>query len=394
MSNKLKQLSDDQKRAVVALACLIEAQGKGGRFRSNDPEMDIIIRDCFDDDWIGSWNNDFRHTYLGNAAMYAVHNQDECIGIVAALDMEAKYAFKNMMIDIIGDNAMMVLAAAFIYKKIGIPAFTPPKERETPRVERNTQEDDGTYVLEDPYYRLAEVGAVRGDNDRVFTMVDYETGESFQVGANYDYWLSEGICPVNGVVGYVDPHRSISTPEGTLCYLVCTGNLVVPVLDWGLEKIDEWSYRERVQNNRMISCDKNSRLCNALRDMDKPSGPTTNRKKEDVPTDKQVIHFVGTVQQRIEGGVPFTPSYIERHISLTYTKRGAELRLEVVGVMQPRIARFKNDNGRILTYEDTTRPFTYYEVETEPVHNSIVRISIFQKNDKFEDIEYRYTIDR
>ncbi len=394
MSNKLKQLNDAQKKAVVGLACLIEAQGKGGRFRSNDPEMDIIIRNCFDDDWIGHWNNDFRHSYLGNAAMFAAHNQNECIGSVAALDMEAKFAFKNMMIDIIEDNAMMALAAAFIYKKIGMPAFIPPKGRETPREERNTQEDDGTVVLEDPFYRLAEVGAVRGDNDRVFTLVDDESGEKIQVGANYSFWLSEGICPVNGIVGYVDPQRNVSTPEGTLCYLVCTGNLVVPVMDWGLEKIDEWSYRERVQNNRMISCDKSGKLCKALKEMDKPSAPTSKRSIVAESTDKKVIHFVGTVHQRIEGGRPSTPSYIERHISLTYTKKGSELRLEVVGVMKPRIARFQNDNGRILTYEDTTRPYTYYEIETEPVHNSIVRVSIFQKNDHFEDIEYRYTIDR
>lgn len=394
MSNKLKQLSDDQKKAVVGLACLIEAYGHGGRFRSNDPETDIIIRECFDDDWIGFWNNGLRHFYLGNVTMYAVRNQDECIGIVAALDMEVKYAFKNMMIDIIGDNVIMERVAAYICKKIGIQAFSPPKRRETPRKERNTQEDDGTCILDNSFYRLAEVGAVRGDNDKVFTMVDDDSGESFQVGANYDYWFSEGICPVNGVVGYVDPHRSVSTPEGTLCYLVCTGNLVVPVLDWGLEKIDEWSYRERALNNKMISCDKSGRLCKALKDMYKPSGPTTNRKREGVSTDKQVINFVGTVQQRIEGGVSFTPNYIERHIRLTYTRKGSELELEVVGVMQPRIARFRNDDGIILTYEDTTRPFTYYEVETEPVHNSIVRISIFQKNKEFEDIEYRYTIDR
>lgn len=393
MSNKLKQLNDAQKKAVVGLACLIEAQGKGGRFRSNDPEMDIIIRNCFDDDWIGYWNNDFRHSYLGNAAMFAAHNKNECIGSVEALDMEAKYAFKNMMIDIIEDNAMMALAAAFIYKKIGMPAFIPPKGRETPREERNTQEDDGTVVLEDPFYRLAEVGAVRGDNDRVFTLVDDESGEKIQVGANYSYWLSEGICPVNGIVGYVDPNRSVSTPEGTLCYLVCTGNLVVPVMDWGLEKIDEWSYREKVQNNRMISCDKSGKLCKALQEMDKPFGASSYEKKEVKSTDKQIIHFVATVLQRIEGGTSFSPSYTERLIRLTYSQRGAELKLEVVGVIQPRIARLTNDNGRILTYEDTTKPYTYYEVETESIHNTIVRVSIFQKNAYFDDIEYRYTID-
>ena len=120
---------------------------------------------------------------------------------------------------------------------------------------------------------------------------------------------------------------------------------MVPVMEWGLEKIDEWSYKEKVQNNKMISSDKSGKLCKELKEMDKPSGPTSYNKTESESTDKQVVHFVGTVQQRIEGGIEYPPNYIERHISLTYTKSGSELRLEVVGVLQPRIARFKNDNG-------------------------------------------------
>ena len=394
MSNVLKDLPEDQKKAIVGLACLIEAQGKGGHFKSNDPEMDIIVRECFDNEWIGHWDNDYRHAYLGEAAIYAAHNQQDCISTVAALDMETKYAFKTMMLDVIGDNAIMVMVAAYVYKEIGLPAFEPPKERETPRVERNTQEDDGTRIIDDPFFRLADVGAVRGDTEKFFTMVDDETREETQVGAHYEYWKSEGICPVNGVVGYVDPERNVSTPEGTLCYLVCTGKLVVPAMQWGLEKIDEWEYREKVQNNRMLSCDRSGKLCDSLREMKKPSAPSPKKTLSTEKTDKQVLHFVATVQQRIEGGYSFAPSYIERLISLTYTKKGSELRLEVVGVMKPRTAKFKNDDGRILTYEDTTRPFTYYEVETEPVHNSIVRVSLFQKNELFEDIEYRYTIDK
>lgn len=394
MSNILKYLPEDQKKAIVGLACFIEAQGKDGHFKSNDPEMDIIVRECFDNDWRGHWDNNYRHYYLGNAVVYAANNQQDCITTVASLDLETKYAFKTMMLDIIGDNAMMVLTAAYVYKEIGLPAFEPPKERKPPRAERNTWEDDGTRVIDDPFFRLADIGAVRGDREKFFTMVDDETREETQVGAHYDYWRREGICPVNGLVGYVDPERNVSTPEGTLCYLVCTGNLVVPAMQWGLEKIDEWEYREKVQNNRMLSCDRSGKLCEKLRAMKKPSGPSP---KKDYPlenVDKQVVNFVATVQQRIENGRSFAPNYIERHIRLTYSKRGSELNLEVVGVMRPRTAKFKNDDGRILTYEDATRPFIYYEVETEPGHNSIVRVSIFQKNRMFEDIEYRYTIDK
>ena len=125
--------------------------------------------------------------------------------------------------------------------------------------------------------------------------------------------------------------------------------------------------------------------------MKKPSAPTKPHKVEESHQDETVLRFDATVQQRIEAGKAFPANYINRSIRLTYSKHGSGLRLEVLGVMQPRSARFKNDDGKILTYFDMTRPYTYYEIETEPEHNTIVRVSIFQKNNFFQDIEYRYT---
>ena len=66
-----------------------------------------------------------------------------------------------------------------------------------------------------------------------------------------------------------------------------------------------------------------------------------------------------------------------------------------MGVMMPRHAVIENDDGRILTYRDTTNKTTYYEVETEPRDNSIVRVSVFQMlNLNMDYVEYRYTTDR
>lgn len=395
MSHLLKQLNEPEKQAIVALACLIEAQGKGGRFRSNDPEVEIIVDNCFDESWIGHWHEEFRHMYLGKAAQTAANNLDECIAKVASLDIEVKFAFKTMMIDVIGDSAIMTVVAAHVYRQIGLPEFTPPKQRETTREVRNTQEDDGTCTIDEPFYRLMNSCAIRGNNDTVFTMVDEDADERITVGANYEYWLQEGICPVNGIVGYVDPGKNVLTEEGTLSYLVCPGNLVVPVLSWGLEKIDEWAYRQKSQHNRMISCDRSGKLCKAQMKNEKPYDGSFKQTRSATATDSQVVRFVATVQERFEDGMPTAPAnYIERDICLTYTKRGSELRLEVIGVMRPRNARFQNDDGRILKYVDKDIPYAYYEVETEPVHNSIVRVSIFQKNQFFQDLEYRYTIDR
>ena len=102
---------------------------------------------------------------------------------------------------------------------------------------------------------------------------------------------------------------------------------------------------------------------------------------------------MANVQERFEPGKYFPSNYIQRQIHLTYTKRGSQLELEVLGVMRPRYARFENDDGRIITYRDNTNPTAYYEVETEPEHNSIVRVSIFQLNKSLDYVEYRYRIE-
>ena len=394
MSDTLKNLPAPQKKIVVGLACMIEAQGNGGRFRSNDPGMDIIIAECFDDSWNGLWDNEYRHRYLGEAALYAANNQDACIRALADMDDTVKYAFKNMMIDIIGDNAMMVLASAYIYKKIGMPKFTPPEQRV--RVAKNEKEDDGTKVLEDSFYRLVDLGAIRGESDKVFRFKDTDTDEEQEVGSGYDYWQSKGICPVKGIVGVIDPEQSIQTDEGTLCYLVCFGGdyyLVVPIMEWGVEKIDSWEYQKRSQNVKIMICDRSGNLCRQLKDMNKTSRPTEERDVASTPSDQTVVRFTALYHQRFEGGVRVSAEPTYRDISLTYTKRGSQLELEIFGLMQPRVAKIAKDDGRVLTYNDISRPFAYYEVETEPVHNTIVRISIFQKNENFEDLEYRYTID-
>ena len=390
MSEKLRQLPGAQKKAIVALACIVEAQGKGGHFKSIDPEVDTIIEECFDNDWAGNWDDEYRHLYLAGAVLL---DKDQCIETVSALDMETKQAFKNLLLDIVGDDAMTVLAAAYVLKGIGMPS-TPIPSAPTPRKnDKNTQEEDGTYVVEDSYFaRLSDVNAVRSDDVKVFTIVDEDDDTQVKVGCGFNAWSSTGVCPANGIIGYVRNDRTVDTPEGKLCYLICEDYLVVPVLEWGLERIDEWEYRSKTQYNKVLSYDKSGKRCASLRSM-KQTAPTFKGGIKEADSDKKVVHFMATVQERFEPGRFFEPNYIQRQIHLTYTSHGSRLKLEVMGVMKPRNAKFESDDGRILKYRDEYNPSVYYEVETEPVHNSIVRVSIFQLNQVLEYVEFRYTID-
>ena len=391
MSDKLKKLPGAQKKAVVGLACMIVAQGKDCRLRADAPEVWHIVEECFGEEWAGNWDDDYRQAYIATAA---TQDKDESIKVLAALDMETKYAFKNLILDLIGDDLLEIAAAAYAFKGIGLPPAPEPPQRETPRVERNIQEDDGTSVVEDAFFaRLADVGAVRGDKNKVFTVKEHTADPGVQVGTDFDAWEKEKICPVIGNIGYVRARMNESTPEGVLCFLVCERNLVVPVLEWGLERIDEWTYRAKRQYNAILSCDKNGKLLAALRSQTKVSAPDCPQDGLSLNQDKQVVHFMANVQERFEPGRYYPSSYIQRQIHLTYTKRGSQLELEVLGVMRPRHARFEKDDGRIITYRDNTNPTAYYEVETEPEHNSIVRVSIFQMKESLDYIEYRYRIE-
>lgn len=387
MSDKLKRLPEDQKKAVVALSCMVSAQANEGIFRTNDHDVDVIARACFDDGWMGFADMFYRHSYFYGAATSDI---EACKETVKALDMETKYAFKNLLIDIIGNNAMKMIAASFILKDIGMTAFQPPKPQGADRVARNTQEDDGEPEATDAHYAwLFDVNAVRGKYAKEFTLIDQDTNESTKVIAGYDGWKQSGVCPTNGLVGYYLDSQSVRSEEGTVCYFV-TGGMVVPVLKWGLQVIDEWVYREKSHNNRMLRVDKSGKRCEELRLMKKASSPTKPSpitKSED----KKVVHFMGRVQQRFEPGKFFPPNYIDRQIHLTYTKFGSELELEVLGVMMPRHARFEKDDGYTITYKDINNGAAYYEVETEKEHNTIVRVSIFQITPAGYYVEYRYT---
>lgn len=392
MSKLLQQLSLDKKKAIIALSCAVIATRNKGHLNLKDPDLDMVLKECFDEEWVNNREDSYRGFLLYESLQ---SKMEEHMRKVAALEIEEKYAFKTMILAMLRDNAIEVLTAGYIFKQIGLPENSTSQKETKSREEKNTQEEDGTFVVENSYYaRLTDVGAVRGDSNDVFTVVDDASDEGIKVGTNYDAWEKAGVCPVNGVIGYVMEDQNKKTSEGTLCYLMCEDNLIVPVMEWGLERIDEWEYREKRQNNRILSFDKSGHLCAALRKMPKKHQPSIQKNQKDVSEDKKVVHFMATVQQRFEPGKFFPANYTERQIHLTYTKRGSLLELEVLGVMKPRHAKFENDNGRILRYRDTTNEDVYYEVETEPVHNSIVRVSIFQPiNEYYEFVEYRYTID-
>ena len=392
MSDRLKQLSPAQKKAIIMLACAVEAQSNNGKFTTNDPEVDMIARACFDNDWEGFHNPNFKHMFFGDAVR---SDMDENIRIVSRLDDATKYAFKILLSDLAQDNAFRVIATASILHEVGfIPPKNPTPKKES--TEKNVQEDDGTHLQENTFFgRIIDLAAIRGENDTVFTLMNNINDEGTPLSANYVQWLKHGVCPAIGLVGR--SYREENTPEGLLRYMYCSLErekcMIVPVLDGGLEEIDHWIEEDKRVNNRILAYDQSGERCRELRERNKNMPkPKRNYALTMAEMGKQIVHFNATHFERIEPGNNRPSHPQSRRIDFTYTKNGSEVVIEVLHVMRPRYAKIDSDDGVTLTYKDKIFHDAYYEVETSTVDGSIVRFSLFQLNERGQYKEMRYTI--
>lgn len=100
------------------------------------------------------------------------------------------------------------------------------------------------------------------------------------------------------------------------------------------------------------------------------------------------ITFWATKQDRFEPGKTYPTYNVPRTIELNYSPLGNEVTITVLGVMAPKHAVIVSDKNNVLTYRDTTNPAFMYEVETTPVDNTIIRVSVKVGG----MIEYRYTL--
>ena len=396
MSELLIQLPAAQKKAIVGLACVVEAQGKGGRFKSNDPEVDIIIRECFSAQWAGNWDSDYKHMYLGEAVSYAINDMSECIEIASELDDKTKFHFKNLLLELAGGNALVLLVGWDILKKIGFQVHTNPEPKNN-HDGRSAKENDGMYEVKNPYYaRIVDTAAVRGENQEEFSLLLSAQDVQGKIKANYEQWLEQGVCPTNGLVGH--SVKKVETEDGPLHFLyISLGRercMVVPVLESGLESIDAYMEDEKKVNNAVLAYDHSGERCRNLREFNKNNVyvPKERPSKKESPLGTKVIHFMSSTFERFEPGNHKGPDILPRRIDLTYSNLGQDVKLEVFQVMKPRYAKADFDDGKVLTYKDINKPGYYYEVETSEVDGSVVRVSFFQFNAIGQRVEYRYTV--
>jgi|GEM_PF-4647039 hypothetical protein len=304
-----------------------------------------------------------------------------CIGLLSSLSNVEKNAVRFIISSICHDNATRAFVAGSIMKKCGFQTFADQEQRNAAnRYSGREDEDQGT-VINDAYVRLIDTGAIRFEPVETFTLYIGDSPQPVEINSDFNDWIQKEWCPSNGMVGIIC--KKESTDEGTLCFVVFNNKIVVPILEDGLEQIEDYDWRLKSVNNFILAHDKGGKRCQDLRDG--IHEPRAEKLKK--VSNKRRIKYVASKQDRFQIGQYFPTSFVERIITLDYDESGTEVDINVLGIMQPKHARLYEDTGRVLKYSDTSLPGYRYEVETDPETNEIVRFSIFVG----DFVEYRYT---
>lgn len=377
MIDTLSNLSDTQKQAAITLACQVIASTTDSRITTIDKDVIALAEAFF------SWPD------TGSVMQFlqvGIRNGGEwCTSVVSNFTEEEKRAFRFIVTNICHDNAMRVVTAGMLLSNCGFEPISPKKVSQ-PIEERQygiEQEDQKKGAAVARCVRLVDVSAIRGECNEIFTVYIGDDPVPRKIAANFDDWLSKELCPSVGMVGILAKERQ--TSDGKLYFISfrCKENyIVVPILSDGFEDIEQYEWMVKGNNNFILAHDKGGSRCRALRE-----GVFEKKASSLHKDDSLRIVFKATKQDRFEPGKFFPTSFVRRIITFDYNEMHDEVEINIKGVMQPKHARIVSDNGRVLTYKDTTNPMVHYEVETGS-ENQIVRFSMIVD---FPSIEYRYT---
>ena len=386
MVEVLNNLPAEKKQAAILAACSVVSCTTDGRIRSNDPDIISIAEAFLPAGWDGSVDMmEFMQLLQSGIQM----GQNRCKQLLSTFVQVEQNAYRFLLNSLIHDNAKKMITAAFIMKDCG---FSVPGRDQSPKstpTNYGIEEDESYPVTEldpNPLVRIIDTSAVRSDEGELFTILGEDNREMEKVRTGFSEWLSKEWCPSNGMIGQICKKKQ--TSEGILDYVMCTVKgeyvMVIPILEQGLEHIDDYEYSTKHLNNFILAHDKDGKRCNDLR-----NGVFAKKTAAKEAHNLRRIRFMATRHTKFINGVQQVPDYVQRLITLDYNARGSEVTLTVVGVMQPRHARIAGDSGNVLTYKDMNNPFWTYEVETNSLDNTIIRVSYFDSSIGFE---YRYTI--
>lgn len=236
MSARFYNITEKQQEAVIYLSCHVVAINNDGLldFSKHFDDFAVIFNECFGWDVYLDFDKVHKAIIQTRQCVYSA-----CIKELSSLSAQDKEWLTNLLEKIAGGSNTRQAAVKEIIQGIS--------NSHKSRVETNKDENP-----RHPFFaRLADASLIR-ESDEIFTVhTDHASLTKNNVACNYEYWASKKLTPRAGLVGIVQ--KQIKTSEGYLCFLVCEMDLIVPVLEHGLEKIDQSQYMYKRANNKVLS---------------------------------------------------------------------------------------------------------------------------------------------
>ena len=187
---------------------------------------------------------------------------EQAVIMLSMMEADDLCAFGEYIDEKAGKDTAKKKTAAEILKKVGVPkrsrtlsAGLAPEFDEVTELEN----EDGQSQKEPELAVITDITAVRSDPKEVLKIKVEEGGEEYEIRGCYESWKEAGLCPAKGEVGIIC--RKKDTLEGVLCYLIVLHDLVVPVLQDGLRRMDSLEFKRHRIYNRIMAYDKdNARL--------------------------------------------------------------------------------------------------------------------------------------
>ena len=375
MDPVLEKLSPQQKISALKVGLAVVASTNEGSIRSNDPDIITLVQGLY-----GSFSDEsqFPEVLMKRVQQAIQMTEPESNSLLKEFSIEEQSAFKVLLGDIYHDEVVRQVIAGALLQEGG---FVPPKGAATEKPKAKPALQQHSLV------EITDVAAVREDNDECFNLFLANSEEEARhlppqrMRANFDTWINAGLCPTEGMTGIV--MKTKESPEGTLYYVAIEDFMVIPMLDFGIDVIDEGTFTRYRQNNKFHSYDPEGTRCRSLE-----ASPRIVKDKVYRKTDpgKVILNVVTHILRRYENGVLVSDAYNDRLVILEYSDHGRRLDLTVHMSMQTKHAQMVKDDGSVLYYKDIDVPWARYEVETGP-DNETVRVSIFTG-----PTEYQYHI--
>lgn len=233
MKGAFIHLAEKQKYAIVALSCQVISANNNGilDISKQYDEWSVVFEACF------GWNLSFDFYKIRNVIIKTrQYSYIACLNELSQIADGEKKNFIALINRIVGDSGERREMASKIIKGIS-----------EPKLSRN--DDQGEAPVTEPVFaRLTTTAYIKNSSEIFNIRTEYET---LSVRCNREYWTSRRLTPRAGLVGFVA--KQVQIDEGTLCYLICEADLIIPTLKVGLEVIDQNQYMNKRQNNRILS---------------------------------------------------------------------------------------------------------------------------------------------